>query len=63
MYEFNCGSPVCSTHLTAATKDQLMGLVGQHVVVKHRVTHPTKSMVQFLDANTIREVSSARRAG
>jgi hypothetical protein len=61
MYEFSCGSPVCSTHLTAATKDQLMALVGQHVVGKHRVSAPTKSMVQFLEANTIREVPSSGR--
>jgi predicted small metal-binding protein len=62
MYEFNCGSPVCKTHLTAPTKDELMGLVGQHVVGKHRVSAPTKSMVAFLEANTIREVPTSARA-
>ena len=63
MYEFDCGSPVCRTHLSAPTKDELMVLVGQHVVVKHRVPAPTKSMVQFLEANTIREVTSTAKAG
>jgi Protein of unknown function (DUF1059) len=63
MYEFRCGSPVCGTRLTAPTKDELMGLVGKHVVVKHRVAAPTKSMVQFLEANTIREIQPTRKAG
>jgi predicted small metal-binding protein len=63
MYEFECGSPVCSTRLIAETKDELMGLVGKHVVGKHRVPSPTKSMVQFLEANTIHEVSSSRPRG
>jgi|GEM_PF-1009011 len=63
MYEFQCGSPVCKTHLAAPTKDELMAMVGQHVVVKHRVSAPTKSMVQFLEANTIREVPSSTKAG
>jgi predicted small metal-binding protein len=63
MYEFTCGSPVCSTHLTADTKDELMGLVGKHVVKKHRVPAPTKSMVQFLEANTIHEFPSGRTRG
>jgi predicted small metal-binding protein len=63
MYEFTCGSPVCTTRLTAPTRDELMGKVAKHVVVKHRVAAPTKSMVQFLEANTIREVAPAGRAG
>jgi predicted small metal-binding protein len=63
MFEFQCGSPVCKTHLYAATKDELMGLVGQHVVGKHRVSAPTKSMVQFLEANTIVEYPSSGKAG
>ena len=56
MYEFDCGSPVCNTHLVAATKDELMSDVGKHVLVKHRIAAPTKSLVQFLEENTIREV-------
>ena len=63
MYEFRCGSPVCTTHLRADTKDELMTLVGKHVVGKHRVSSPTKSMVQFLEANTIREVPTSSKAG
>lgn len=63
MYEFRCGSPACSTRLTAPTKDELMGEVGKHVVVKHRVPAPTKSMVAFLEANTIHEVPPAGKAG
>jgi predicted small metal-binding protein len=56
MYEFRCGSPVCNTRLTAPTKDELMAEVGRHVAVKHRVPAPTRSMVQFLDKHTIREI-------
>jgi len=63
MYEFRCGSPVCTTHLRADTKDELMALVGKHVVGKHRVSAPTKSMVQFLEANTVREVPTSSKAG
>jgi predicted small metal-binding protein len=57
MYEFRCGSPVCKTRITAPTEDELMGQVAQHVVVKHRIPAPTKSLVQFVKENTIREVN------
>jgi predicted small metal-binding protein len=63
MYEFQCGSPVCSTRLTAPTQDELMGKVGQHVVVKHRIPAPTKSLVEFVVANCVHEVSSTGTAG
>ena len=57
MYEFRCGSPVCKTHFTAPTEDELMTQIAQHVVVKHRIPAPTKSLVQFVKENTIREVN------
>jgi predicted small metal-binding protein len=63
MYEFQCGSPVCTTHFTAPTKDELMGAVAQHVLVKHRIATPSKSLVRFLEENTVREVTSAGKAG
>jgi predicted small metal-binding protein len=63
MYEFQCGSPVCRTEFTAPTKDELMGKVADHVLVKHRIAEPTKSLVQFLEANTIREVTPAGKTG
>ena len=56
MYEFHCGSPVCKAHFTAPTEDALMAKVGEHVVVQHRVAHPTKSLVQFVKDNCVREV-------
>jgi predicted small metal-binding protein len=62
MYEFRCGSPVCSTHFTASTKDELMGKVGAHVLHKHHIAKPTKSLVQFLEANTIRELPQSEGA-
>lgn len=58
-YEFVCGSPVCTTRLVAASKDDLMSEVARHVKVKHRIPAPTKSLVKFIEANTIREVSAA----
>jgi predicted small metal-binding protein len=57
MFEFRCGSPVCKTQFTAPTEDELMARVAQHVVVDHRIPNPTKSLVQFVKANTIREVN------
>ena len=57
MYEFRCGSPVCKTRFTAPTEDELMTEVAKHVLVKHKIAAPTKSLVQFLKANTIREVT------
>ena len=57
MYEFRCGSPVCKTQFTAPTEDELMTKVANHVLVKHHIAAPTKSLVQFLKANTIREVN------
>lgn len=56
MFRFDCGSPVCSTHFTADTKDDLMREVAMHIAVKHHVPQPSKSLVQFVEANTIREV-------
>jgi predicted small metal-binding protein len=58
MYEFRCGSPVCKAQYTAPTEDDLMALVAKHVAVTHRIPAPTKSLVQFLKDNTIREVRS-----
>jgi predicted small metal-binding protein len=58
MYEFRCGSPVCTAHYTAPTEDELMAQVAKHVAVTHRIPAPTKSLVQFLKDNTIREVRS-----
>jgi predicted small metal-binding protein len=56
MYEFRCGSPVCKTHFTAPTEDALMGQVARHVLEAHRIANPSRSLVQFLKDNTIREV-------
>jgi predicted small metal-binding protein len=55
-YEFVCGSPVCDKRLVAATKDDLMTEVAVHVRVKHHIPQPTKSLVKFIEANTIREI-------
>jgi predicted small metal-binding protein len=57
MYEFRCGSPVCKTEFTAPTEGELMAHVAKHVAVDHRIPNPTKSLVQFLKDNTIREVT------
>ncbi len=62
-YEFVCGSPVCHTRLRAASKDDLMNEVAEHVKVKHRIPAPTKSLVQFVEANTIREIHPAGEGG
>jgi hypothetical protein len=63
MYEFNCGSPVCKARFSAPTMDALMGEVASHVVVKHRIPAPTKSLVNFVVANCITEVPATRKAG
>jgi predicted small metal-binding protein len=63
MYEFSCGSPVCKTHFTAPTEDELMGEVARHVLVKHRIAAPSRSLVRFLKENTIREVTPTAKAG
>jgi predicted small metal-binding protein len=63
MMEFRCGSPVCKTHFTAPTMDELMGEVASHVVVKHRIATPTKSLVEFVVANCISEVPTTGKAG
>jgi predicted small metal-binding protein len=63
MYEFRCGSPVCKTHFTAPTEAELMTEVARHVLVKHRIPTPTKSLVQFLKDNTIREIPSSAKTG
>ena len=63
MFQFSCGSPVCKAQFSAPTKDELMGLVGAHVVGKHRVPAPTKSLVSFVVANCVTEVPSTTKAG
>jgi hypothetical protein len=60
MYEFRCGSPVCRTHFTAPTEDALMGEIAKHVAVKHHIPAPTKSLVQFIKNNTIRELPTPK---
>ena len=58
MFEYRCGSPVCKAQYTAPTEDELMGVVAKHIAVAHKIPAPTKSLVQFVKANTIREVRS-----
>ncbi|HEX5407909.1 MAG TPA: DUF1059 domain-containing protein [Pseudonocardiaceae bacterium] len=60
-YEFVCGSPVCDKRLVAATKDDLMTEVAAHVRVKHHIPQPTKSLVKFIEANTIHEIPEGGR--
>jgi predicted small metal-binding protein len=59
MYEFRCGSPVCKASFTAPTKDELMSRIATHVATRHHVPKPSKSLVQFIEANTIRRVPTA----
>jgi predicted small metal-binding protein len=63
MYEFRCGSPVCKTHFTAATEDELMPEVAAHFADKHRLYAPTKSIVAFVKEFTIHEIPSTTKAG
>ena len=63
MHEFQCGSPVCSTRISAATKDQLMAEVTRHVREDHHIPQPTKPIMDFLEENTIREVPARPTAG
>jgi Protein of unknown function (DUF1059) len=63
MIEYTCGSPVCKTRYTAATAEELMGKVSNHVVVDHRIPAPTKSLVQFVVANCVHETAPGGRAG
>lgn len=56
-YEFHCGSPVCDTRFSAPTRDELIARMLTHVRVKHKIAEPTKSIAQFLEENTIREVT------
>jgi predicted small metal-binding protein len=60
-YEFVCGSPVCDKRLVAASKDDLMTEVAVHVRVKHHIPQPTKSLVRFIEANTIHEIPEGGR--
>lgn len=62
MYEFRCGSPVCGTHFTAPTEDEIMSAVAKHVLVTHRIAAPSKSLVQYLRDNTIREVTATAKS-
>jgi predicted small metal-binding protein len=63
MYAFTCGSPVCKTHFTAPTMDALLAKLADHVVVKHRVAEPTRSLVNYVVANCVREVAPAGEGG
>ncbi len=63
MHEFQCGSPVCDTRITAPTKDQLMAEVTRHVQRDHHIPKPTKPIMDFLVENTIREVPAGRKTG
>lgn len=58
MYQFTCASPVCHTRLSAPTKDEVMAKVAQHFAVRHRVPNPSRSIVEFVEANAIKQVAS-----
>ena len=62
MHKFQCGSPVCHTAFTAPSKELLMQEVLRHVQEDHHVPHPTRPLVDFLEANTISEVPDAPAA-
>lgn len=63
MHEFQCGSPVCDTRISAPTEKQLMDEVTRHVREDHHIAAPTKPIIDFLRANTIREVPARPTAG
>ena len=63
MHEFQCGSPVCDTRISAASEQQLMDEVIRHVQRDHHIPEPTKPIIDFLRANTIREVPTSPTAG
>lgn len=58
-YEFTCASPVCSTRLTAPTKDEVIARMTEHVKKDHRVPRPTRPILQFLTENTIVRTTGA----
>jgi predicted small metal-binding protein len=63
MHEFQCGSPVCDSRITAPTKAELMAAVTRHVQRDHHIPKPTKPILDFLEENTIREVPAGPKAG
>ena len=63
MHEFQCGSPVCDTRISTATREQLMAEVTRHVQQDHHIPKPTKSIMDFLAENTISEVPAGRKTG
>ena len=63
MHEFQCGSPACSTRFSAPTKEQLMAEITRHVQQEHHIPQPPKSIMDFLEENTIREVPAKPTAG
>lgn len=63
MYEFQCGSPVCSSRLSAASREDLMREVGKHVQQAHRIPAPTKSILDYLESTAVREVATTRTGG
>lgn len=63
MQEFQCGSPVCHSRFSAATHDELMREVAEHVRTKHGIPVPTKSILGYLEATAVTEVTSTRTGG
>lgn len=59
-YQFQCASPVCSTKLTAHTRDEVISLMTAHVKVQHRIPKPTRPIMQFLEDNTIHELAATK---
>lgn len=58
MYQFNCASPVCHARITRRTTEQLLPAVLKHFAVVHKVPDPSRSIVEFVVANTVKEVSA-----
>ncbi len=61
MYEFQCGSPVCHSRLSASSKDELMREVTEHVRSAHHIPVPTKSIMGYLEATAVTEVAPAEK--
>jgi predicted small metal-binding protein len=53
MYEFQCGSPVCSSKFAAHTKEELMAEVSAHVKKVHKIPVPTQSILSYLEKTAV----------
>ncbi|MCW2631287.1 MAG: hypothetical protein JWR88_249 [Pseudonocardia sp.] len=60
--EFQCDSPECSSHFTAADTEEMRREIAKHLRDVHDIDTPTQTIMNYLETTSVKE-TSGRAAG